>query len=52
MDFWHLLEENMGNGKHEFLENHRFTPGKTMVFKVRQVRQIARSFEEGTLVFH
>ena len=23
-----------------------------MVFKVRQVRQIARSFEEGTLVFH
>ena len=52
MDFWHFLEEKTGNGKARISWKPSFYLGKTTVFKVRQVRQIARSFEEGTLVFH
>ena len=52
MDIWHFLEEKTGNGKARISGKPSFYLGKTVVFKVRQVRQIARSFEEGTLFFH
>ena len=51
MDFCHFLEEKTGNGKARISWKPSFYLGKSMVFKVHQVRQIARSFEEGTMVF-